>query len=70
MVNASSIYETLAEANESKHVEINIPTEHDSLIERERDREVQRKIEKWKTTEEYKRLGLKARTLVTDFMLN
>jgi len=51
-------------------VEINTPTEHDSLIERERDREVHRKIEKWKTTEEYKRLGLKARNLVTDFMLN
>lgn len=56
LVNASSIYENLGEENDSKHIEI-ITEEHDSEIEREREREVYRKIEKWKKTEEYKRLG-------------
>ena len=45
-----------------------VKEEVDSDYERERKEELDKKIDKWKMTKEYERLGAKARTIVEERM--
>lgn len=68
-VSASDIYHRFA-ARKTRRVVAPVVKEDDFELERDRERELNRKIDKWKLTDEYRRLGPKAREMIIDSMKN